>query len=339
MALLLLLPLALATGVDAAPQEELSASLLATLYGSLPNDCEETTARSFPVGRHSLGEDGTLLIVLCGSFAYNATSAFYLLKPDQTLEALQFSRPVYRFHLEKDGEVEQTVVDGIDGYKTEDILFNANFTESTHTVSSYTKHRGVGDGFTEATWQWVKGSGFVLSSYAVDESLDGHLTPTQVLPAPAPPLQLNRESALAFLQENLRLVLKKDERIWDQLTDEGLFPKGFWRFSFANMFPGGADIWATAFPYSDWLSEAWVDALPSHISSVSEVSTERIRDLREFPLEDFADESKKPKNPPMADVQVITIEMAVGRDGRARSRDRTQVLLFENRFYWEPFGW
>jgi hypothetical protein len=351
MSLLLLLPIALATNVDekgpsdskkgsdAAPQVERSPAVLATLYGSLPSDCEESTARSFPVDRYALGEDGSLLRVLCASFAYNATSAYFLQKPDGSIEQLSLSHPVYRFHLEKKGEIEHTVIDGIDSYKTENLVFNSAYDAITKTLSAYTKHRGVGDSFTEASWRWAKGSGFALASYAVDQSLDGHLTPAQVFPEPAPPLQLNRESAIAFVQENLRLVLKKEERIWNQLTDESLFPEGFWRFGFANMFPEGADIWSSAFPYSDWLNESWVDSMPSHISSVSEASTERIRDLRGFPLEDFTDPSKKPKNPPMAEVLVITIETATRGQERPRSQHKTQVILFENQFYWEPFGW
>jgi hypothetical protein len=41
----------------------------------------------------------------------------------------------------------------------------------------------------------------------------------------------------------------------------------------------------------------------------------------------------------MVEVQIITIEIATGREERRRSLDRTQITLFENRLYWEAFGW
>jgi hypothetical protein len=290
-----------------------------------------------------LGADGTLVQAICESFSYNVSSAYFQLKPDGSLESLSFRHPVFRFHLETDGEIERTVIDFIDGYTFQNKLINSIFDTETQVLSSYEKGRGPGDSFTTGEWQWVSGSGFTLKSYAADRSLDGKISASQVFPEPESlksALTLTAETAIRFVQENLGLLLKKDMQMWEQLTDEVLVPSGYWALGFKIMYPENVDIWQAGFPgHEIWLNEAWIQSLPENIRQVTEVKTEQIRDLRGFPIEDFADKSKRPKNPPLANVQVITFEMKQSTSGNPGPRGRTQVILHQDKLYWEPFRW
>jgi hypothetical protein len=318
------------------------------IFNSLSEECEDLKDPSeLRLFSSPLGADGTLVQAICENFSYNISSAFFHLKSDGALELLHFRHPLFRFHLETveetEGEIERTVIDAVDGYNFQSTLINASFDTETQVLSSYEKGRGPGDSFTEGAWQWLSASGFTLKSYAADRSLDGKISSSQVFPEPEtlkPALTLTAETAIPFVQENLRLLLKRDIRMWDQLTDEVLVPSGYWALGFKIMYPENVDIWQAGFPgHEIWLNEAWIQSLPENIRQVTEVKTEQIRDLRGFPIEDFADKSKRPKNPPLANVQVITFEMKQSTSGNPGPRGRTQVILHQDKLYWEPFRW
>jgi hypothetical protein len=314
------------------------------IFNSISGECGDSKDPSaLRLFSSPLGTDGTLIQAICESFAYNTSSAYFHLKPDGALESLSFRHPVFGFHLETDGEIERTVVDFIDGYTFQDTLINSSFDTETQVLSSYEKGRGPGDSFTTGEWQWVSRSGFTLKSYAADRSLDGKISPSQVFPEPESlklALTLTAETAIQFVQENLGLLLKKDMQMWEQLTDEVLVPSGYWALGFKLMYPENVDIWQTGFPgHEQWLSEAWIQAFPEKVQLISEVATELIQDLRGFPIEDFADNSKRPKHPPLANVEVITFEMNKNDDETAGPHGKTQVILYKDKLYWEPFGW
>ena len=92
-----------------------------------------------------------------------------------------------------------------------------------------------------------------------------------------------------------------------------------WQHVAQGMSRGELDVWAFSFPgHEEWLTEAWIANIASHISSVSEVSTEQLRDFRGFPLATFTAQGEISEAPPRV----------IGRAGRLiHAPDRVGACL------------
>ena len=187
MHLMLLSTLLASSGAPASEKPELvqvSKQAVESIYKDFPVDCDKEQSREQGIDAKRLDEDTVLLGVVCGLYSYNASTLYYTQTADQAPERLAFSLPAFRFHLEMRGDVEHTIIDSVDEMRPEGVLYNTHYDPSTKTLSSYNKHRGVGDAFTEASWKWESPAGFQLVTYAVDHSLDGKLTAAVVYPVP-----------------------------------------------------------------------------------------------------------------------------------------------------------
>ena len=152
----LLLILALPLGTDAAnpapelnpetaPKVDVSKKATAQIYSTLPVNCDKNLSKEQGIDAVRLDDNTVLMEVVCGFYAYNAATLHYTQTADEAPKQLQFSLPSFRFHLEKRGDVEHTIIDSVDEMRPTDVLSNTHYDPSTQTLSSYNKHRGVGD--------------------------------------------------------------------------------------------------------------------------------------------------------------------------------------------------
>lgn len=116
----------------------------------------------------------------CGAGAYNETHVYYQYDQSGGLAELRFATPELDIRYENDdieGAVESVT---IVGYVTEDTLVNSSYDESSHTITSANKWRGVGDASDAGVWLFRNGR-FTLVKYDVDASYDGEINPETVL--------------------------------------------------------------------------------------------------------------------------------------------------------------
>lgn len=117
----------------------------------------------------------------CGMGAYNETHVYYISTELDGLRQLQFAAPDLQIRREDDEDSESPVEDiRITGYTAQDQLVNSFYSPEEHTISSYSKWRGVGDASSSGLWLFRDGK-FVLVRYEVDASYDGEINPETVL--------------------------------------------------------------------------------------------------------------------------------------------------------------
>lgn len=183
---------------------------------------------------------------------------------------------------------------------------------------------------------------WLASSALAQSEGSGELAAPESPPEEAtqPPALLTQDSAVSFLQDCLKKVLARDESLWIQTADGGLFPEGYWPFALKHLGEPGASLWTMGFQELDgWLSPENIDALPEKVQVVETLHTLELRDLRPFPLEDFLDESKRPDPMPTVAVNTLSLGIDFDADGSI-SRDETAYIHeLEGIFYWDPFGW
>ena len=155
-----------------------------------------------------------------------------------------------------------------------------------------------------------------------------------------PPPALTEASAVAFLQECLKKVIAKDDSLWVQTADGGLFPEGYWPFALKHLGEPGASLWTMGFEELDgWLSPENIDALAEKVRVVEAAHTLELRDLRPYPLEDFLDESKRPDPMPTVEVNNLSLGIDFDADGTISRSETAHIHELDGVFYWDPFGW
>lgn len=170
------------------------------------------------------------------------------------------------------------------------------------------------------------------------EASSGDSTSSEALSEATP--ALTEASAVAFLQECLKKVIAKDDSLWVQTADGGLFPEGYWPFALKHLGEPGASLWTMGFQELDgWLSPENIDALPEKVEVVKTLHTLALRDLRPFPLEDFLDESKRPDPMPTVEVNTLSLGIDFDADGSISRGETAHIHELEGAFYWDPFGW
>jgi hypothetical protein len=122
----------------------------------------------------------------CGTGAYNESHVYYQYDEDNGLRELQFATPELDIRYENDdseGKVESVT---IIGYTADGKLVNSFYDEASHSITSASKWRGVGDASSAGTWMFRNGA-FTLVKYDVDASYDGEINPETVLDFQTPP--------------------------------------------------------------------------------------------------------------------------------------------------------
>lgn len=110
----------------------------------------------------------------CGGGAYNTTEVFYTVDDYGETKPVSFAQPELDIRYENDdfeGKVESMT---IIGYRADDQVVNSEYSTDAHTITSFSKWRGIGDASSIGTWLFRDGS-FTLIKYEVDATYDGEV--------------------------------------------------------------------------------------------------------------------------------------------------------------------
>ncbi len=130
--------------------------------------------------------ESRLFRFFCSMAAYNEDAVYYLYDEIQGLRQLQFAAPELDIHYENNNSEGKVEALNITGFQTDDRLVNSDYDETTKTIRSYAKWRGVGDASESGAWLFRNGD-FALVRYEVDASYDGEINPETVLDYETPP--------------------------------------------------------------------------------------------------------------------------------------------------------
>ncbi len=116
----------------------------------------------------------------CSMGAYNEGHFYYQADNVHGVREIHFATPELQIQYEN-GDSEGTV-EAIDiiGYRSDGELINSFYSETTKTIHSHAKWRGVGDASSTGIWLFRDGE-FSLVQYDVDASYDGEINPQTVL--------------------------------------------------------------------------------------------------------------------------------------------------------------
>ena len=131
-----------------------------------------------PDGADAQPERYTLYRFSCDAGAYNLIDVWMIAYPDGTPEPLAFATP--RIDVTY-ADPEETVVatTAVIGFGSDPSLINSDYDAETRTIRSFSKWRGIGDAYESGTWTFRRGE-FVLTSYEIDPTFDGEVTPVTV---------------------------------------------------------------------------------------------------------------------------------------------------------------
>lgn len=123
----------------------------------------------------------------CLAGAYNLTTIYYQWDELSGMRQLSFATPTMDIRYEEEGNNE-SAVDSIyvNGFEVADQIVNAEYDPNSHTLTSWSKWRGVGDASSNGKWTFKNGR-FVLVKYDVDASYDGEINPRSVIDYDSPP--------------------------------------------------------------------------------------------------------------------------------------------------------
>lgn len=122
----------------------------------------------------------------CSMAAYNESAVYYIYDDVSGVRQLQFATPELDIRYENNNS--EGKVEGIHiiGFHTDDQLTNSDYNDTTKTITSMDKWRGVGDASSSGTYLFRNGN-FSLVQYDVDASYDGEINPQTVLDYNTPP--------------------------------------------------------------------------------------------------------------------------------------------------------
>lgn len=116
----------------------------------------------------------------CNMGAYNERHVYYLWDEVNDLRQLEFAKPEMQITYADPDTQEKLDSMRIIGFQTDDQLVNSSYDESTLSITSNAKWRGVGDASESGTWLFRNGT-FTLVRYDVDPTYDGEINPETVL--------------------------------------------------------------------------------------------------------------------------------------------------------------
>ncbi len=130
----------------------------------------------------------TLFAFACSMGAYNSGEVYYGYNDVDGLVRLSFAAP----HLDiayEDEEQSKLKSLAVNGFETDDVLVNSEYSPESKTINFFSKWRGIGDASSNGEYQFRDGR-FVLVQYDVDPTTDEKMNSFmlirdgKVLPAP-----------------------------------------------------------------------------------------------------------------------------------------------------------
>ncbi|CAN7712579.1 DUF1176 domain-containing protein [Mesorhizobium sp. LjNodule214] len=116
----------------------------------------------------------------CSMAAYNESAVYYVADDIMGVRQLQFASPELDIRYENNNSEGKVEAIQIVGFQTDDQLVNSDYDDTTGTITSMNKWRGVGDASSTGTYLFRNGN-FSLVQYDVDASYDGESNPQTIL--------------------------------------------------------------------------------------------------------------------------------------------------------------
>ncbi|MDP3895364.1 MAG: DUF1176 domain-containing protein [Mesorhizobium sp.] len=163
----------------------------AEFAASRADDCiqapdEMAEPESFPIRFRYVSDtdaeperEARLFRFFCSRGAYNETHVYLLANDFGELQELHFATPELDIRYAEGGEEKVESVT-VKGFTTASGLVNSEYDPATHTLTSWSKWRGIGDASTVGTWIFRNGA-FTLVQFDVDASYDGEIEHTTVV--------------------------------------------------------------------------------------------------------------------------------------------------------------
>jgi hypothetical protein len=149
-------------------------------------DAQPAEPERYVIKFHSTGDpegeeqEARLFRFFCSLGAYNEGHFYYQADIVRGVREIHFAAPELQIQYEN-GDSEGTVeAINIIGYRSDGELINSFYDESTKTITSHAKWRGVGDASSTGIWLFRDGE-FSLVQYDVDATYDGEINPQTVL--------------------------------------------------------------------------------------------------------------------------------------------------------------
>ena len=116
----------------------------------------------------------------CSMAAYNETAVYYISDDVSSVTQLQFTEPELDIRYENNNSEGKVESIHVIGFKTSGWATNSDYDDSTKTIITLNKWRGVGDASSSGTYLFRNGD-FSLVQYDVDASYDGEQNPQTVI--------------------------------------------------------------------------------------------------------------------------------------------------------------
>ena len=118
----------------------------------------------------------------CNRGAYNVTSVWLIERDHGGVVPITFAVPEGDLTYADDAETRVSTYT-IVGFATRLELINASFDPKTLEMTDHSKWRGLGDAFSAGSWT-LKWTGFVLTRYTLDPTMNGEIDPFVAYEAP-----------------------------------------------------------------------------------------------------------------------------------------------------------
>jgi hypothetical protein len=149
-------------------------------------DAQPTEPERYVIKFHSTDypdgdeQEARLFRFFCSLGAYNEGHYYYQADKVQGVREIHFATPELQIQYENGDSEGKVEAINIIGYRSQGELINSFYDESTKTITSYAKWRGVGDAAASGIWLFRDGE-FSLVQYDVDATYDGEINPETVL--------------------------------------------------------------------------------------------------------------------------------------------------------------
>lgn len=125
-------------------------------------------------------QEARLFRFFCSMGAYNEGHFYYQADIVHGVREIHFATPELQIQYENGDSEGKIEAISIIGYRSDGELINSFYDETSKTITSHAKWRGVGDASSTGIWLFRDGK-FSLVQYDVDASYDGEINPETVL--------------------------------------------------------------------------------------------------------------------------------------------------------------
>jgi hypothetical protein len=116
----------------------------------------------------------------CSMAAYNESEVYYIWNDVDGVTQLQFTEPELDIRYENNNSEGKVEAIHIIGFQTSGWATNSDYDETTKTIGTFNKWRGVADASSSGTYLFRNGD-FSLVQYDVDASYDGEQNPQTII--------------------------------------------------------------------------------------------------------------------------------------------------------------